>query len=107
MPELHAYRDGDFRVEAGHEVFVGPIYDVIYPVDYGSCATKELLEWARLGYRPREGDETARTEDGFRVRLLGEIPEWVQDRLKETNIRFELVKKRGPAVDVGIAPAKR
>ncbi len=77
--------------------YQGPIYQVHYPAGLNRFA--EMFAWERFGYQlPSEisGDRSK----GFTLTVMGDIPEWLQDRLRESQVRIELQKPRGPVVSL-------
>jgi hypothetical protein len=94
--EIQPYQPGDF-VEGGFgekTKYKGPIYNVTYPAKFDDM--QEAADWQGLGFRVREwfGND----KQGFTIVVLGDIPEWFQDRLKENQIRIEMTKTRGQSI---------
>ena len=93
--DISPYIDGDFVTDVtGHGTgFRGPIFHALYPP--GLDPELEAFGWAGLGYRMPEG-WSYDMGSGFTLRVLGEVPEWLQEKLEPHGVRFELQKQRDP-----------
>ena len=93
------YQEGDFiKDEAGRPVkYRGPIFHVTYPAHLDSM--QEMLGWMDAGFKLQTGFSYDSDKE-FTIAVMGDIPQWMQDRLKERQIRVELSKPRGEVVDL-------
>jgi hypothetical protein len=102
-PPIVPYQEGDFIREptgiAGgfREVaFIGPIYRLHYPPQCDEI--QEMMDWMGIGYRMPSAS-TYDSSKGFDLMLMGDIPEWFQDRLRGAGVKIDLQKPRGPRAD--------
>jgi len=91
--EFEPYQDGDFTPsnDSNKKKYSGPVWDVTYPPR--ADPNQELMDWYGLGYQVLlyHGNDV----DGSTLRVLGDIPEWAQERFKKIGIECVLTKERG------------
>ena len=97
---IQPYKPDDFITGGdGHNIaYAGPIYMVKYPDKFGlnSSSSKQIVEcaqWGDLGYAKVSGEMKPGRE--YSIKVWGEIPQWLQDKMKEVGVAINLVKKRG------------
>lgn len=92
IEEIRPYQEGDFVKRSDREIdYHGPVYNVTYPAECEGVT--EMMGWEGSGYRVKLG--FGFPDGTFTLNVLGDIPEWVQDRFKEHKVTLELSKKRG------------
>ena len=96
--EYIPFQEGDKTLDEQGRLIIysGPIYHVTYP---STCDhTREIKAWEKLGYIAQQAYSYSKQE--FTLKVLGEIPEWAQDRMKERQMRCQLTKQRGHTIKI-------
>lgn len=95
--EFIPFQPGDFvEIDDGKaEGYKGPLFNVTYPASVDPIM--EEVAWNELGYRVKNSF-SYNSNESFTLVVMGDIPEWAQEKFKYVGVSVSLSKPRGDLI---------